>query len=365
MDWFRHDYVSVKPSVSIVIPACNRGHLLGKTLESIRQQAYPSLEVIVVEDGDDGITESVTKHYDAKYFRYQRTEEFPPFQSVATIRNIGVKAATGEILIIQDAETFHEAAVISDLVGTLGANPKTLAASKTKVLDPDGKEIGWLSGFVGACPSAIDRATAVEIGGYEEQFFGYGCEDDWYIQLLLWNGIKTQRTESIAAHQWHSSHPFEPFTGQANRALAWALTTEVLWGNRPPRANIGPITRQYTVTEPMLSELLSKIYPGLVGQKDIDVIFDARNAASAAQNENPPSNPAAYAAQKAAEVAWGLSWASRCHDEAQRTTGPWAARLTKCQEHHLTLADSAYRAAQRVLNGEIPSKEPKTQRETK
>lgn len=354
----------MNPSVSIVIPAHNRGHLLGKTLESIRRQAYPSLEVIVVEDGDDGITESVAKSYDAQYFRYQRTEEFPPFQSVAVIRNIGLKAATGEILITQDAETFHESAVISDLVERLKI-PNTLAAAKTKVLDASGNLIGWLSGFVGACPSATLRETAVRIGGYEEQFFGYGCEDDWYIQLLLWIGIKTQRTESVAAHQWHSSHPFEPFTGQANRALAWALTTETLWGNRPLRANIGPIPMQYVVTEQMLIELLARTYPKLIGQTDIDTIFDARNEASAEQNENPPSNPAAYAAQKAAEVSWGLRWASKCHEESQRAQPSWAARLLRCQEHHLTLADSAYRAAQRVLNGEIPSKEPRTQRETK
>ena len=349
----------MKPSVSIVMPARNRGHLVGRTLASIRQQEYPSLEIIVVEDGDDGITEAVTKRYDAQYFRYQRTEEFPPFQSLATVRNIGLKAATGDILITQDAETFHETAVIFDLVETLGNNPKTLAASKTKILDASGSTVSWLSGFVGACPSAVDRLTALEIGGHEEQFFGYGCEDDWYIQLLLWSGIKTQRTESIAAHQWHSSPSFEPFTGQANRALAWALTTEVLWGNRPLRANIGPITRQHIVTESVLNDLLAKVYPELIGQTDPDAIFDVRNAASAAQNENPPSNLPAYAAQKAAEVAWGLRWAAKCHEEAQHAAAPWATRLARCQEHHFTLADSAYRAAQRVLNGEIPSKEPK------
>lgn len=316
-------------SVSIVMPAHNRGHLLARTLQSIREQMYPSLEIIVVEDGDDGLTQTVAEKYDAVYLRSTRKEQVG-FQSPAVVRNLGIRAAVGDILITQDAETYHEGNVIQSLVDALGDNHKILAAARTKLLPAE----TWLSGFVGACPSAVYRDTALSIGGYEEQFFGYGCEDDWYIQLLLWNDVKTQRVETVAAHQWHTPTPFEPFTGNANRALVWALVTETLWGARPPVANIGPIPRQ--IPEQYLLSL--------AGNESSDTLFEKRNRASAAQGENPSAHPQAYIEQQMAEVAWGLSWAAKC--ESHPT----------CRERYLTLADVAYRAAQRVLSGSrIPS----------
>lgn len=346
------------PTVSIIMPARNRGHLLGRTLLSIRQQEYPSLEIIVVEDGDDGITQSVASAHGAEYIRSVRSEVYPEWQSLAVIRNLGLRAAKGDIIITQDAEIIHEGSVIRTLVDALGTNHKILAAAKTKLLDEEGNTQSWLSGFVGACPSAVYRETAVAIGGHEEQFFGYGCEDDWYVQLLNWNGVQSRRIDTVAAHQWHPSTPFEPFTGNANRALCWALRTETLFGKRPAHANIGPIIRQSDITPSMLAELLLTVAPKLDGQDDVNAIFDVRNAASAAQNENPESNSGAYVIQQAAESAWGMRWASLCEQAAQTAYPVWASRLAKCREHHLTLSAVAYYAAMRVSNGEIPRSKP-------
>ena len=52
----------MSPSVSIVLSAYNRAKQLEKTLDSIQMQRYSGpLEVIVVEDGQDGQTEWVAR----------------------------------------------------------------------------------------------------------------------------------------------------------------------------------------------------------------------------------------------------------------------------------------------------------------
>ena len=55
------------PSVSIAFPCWNRGVLLAETLASIRKQNYPaSLELVVVESGNDDQTEKVAQDFGAK-----------------------------------------------------------------------------------------------------------------------------------------------------------------------------------------------------------------------------------------------------------------------------------------------------------
>ena len=50
---------SHQPVVSIVIPCYNQGRFLRDAIDSALQQTYPSIEVIVVDDGSTDNTASV------------------------------------------------------------------------------------------------------------------------------------------------------------------------------------------------------------------------------------------------------------------------------------------------------------------
>ena len=58
------------PRISVVVPSYNQGRFIGQTLESITEQKYPNLELIVVDGGSsDETVDIIRKHQNNKFFR--------------------------------------------------------------------------------------------------------------------------------------------------------------------------------------------------------------------------------------------------------------------------------------------------------
>jgi glycosyltransferase involved in cell wall biosynthesis len=88
-----------RPRVSVVIPAYNSGKLLGQTLESVLNQSFRDLEVILV---DDGSTDDTTRVADAfgPPVRVVRQRN----QGPSAARNHGVEVARGPFIAFLDAD---------------------------------------------------------------------------------------------------------------------------------------------------------------------------------------------------------------------------------------------------------------------
>jgi glycosyltransferase involved in cell wall biosynthesis len=55
------------PKVSILIPTYNRPELFHEALKSAMHQTYPNIEIIVCDNSDNGLSESIVKLYRGKY----------------------------------------------------------------------------------------------------------------------------------------------------------------------------------------------------------------------------------------------------------------------------------------------------------
>ncbi len=90
---------SDKPLVSVIIPTYNRANLIGRAIQSVLDQTYQNIEIIVVDDAsNDNTEEIVTKSHskDIVYLRHDCTK------GGGAARNTGIIASSGQYIAFLD-----------------------------------------------------------------------------------------------------------------------------------------------------------------------------------------------------------------------------------------------------------------------
>ncbi|MFA5771954.1 MAG: glycosyltransferase family 2 protein [Thermoplasmata archaeon] len=85
------------PSVSIIIPTCNEGKFIERTLKSIQHQLEEGDEIIIVDYNSKDDTIDICKRYGCKTLIF-------PEKGVGKARNHGVENAETEIIAFLDAD---------------------------------------------------------------------------------------------------------------------------------------------------------------------------------------------------------------------------------------------------------------------
>lgn len=238
------------PSVSIVLSAYRRARLLERTLDSIFVQNYQPLEVIVVEDGDDGQTQFIARRYPGVRYYKKSRPNLPVFQNPSRVHNIGIKAAQNDIIILQGAEVkYTQPDGIANLVAPIVDDPITVTSAIVQSLNKDGimeewyvhpsegRRAGWIVNFC----LAMKRQRVLNIGGFEESFVGYGHEDDYFMYCLRRGGARIEYApKCLVQHQWHDRSDYdlgiaEDYSAGHQRFLR--LISEVEQGKFPAVAN--------------------------------------------------------------------------------------------------------------------------------
>jgi glycosyltransferase involved in cell wall biosynthesis len=100
----------VKPLVSIIIPTLNSEVTIWKCLQSIKNQAYPSIETLIIDDYSSDGTAKIAKNFDAKVLlkRCGRSEA----------RNFGATEADGLFVLFVDSDQELTREVVGECVET-------------------------------------------------------------------------------------------------------------------------------------------------------------------------------------------------------------------------------------------------------
>lgn len=90
----------MKNLVSIIIPTYNRGHLILKSVNSILNQNYKNIELIVVDDGSTDDTKKKLEKIVDKRFKYVYQKN----AGACSARNYGIKISNGDFIAFQDSD---------------------------------------------------------------------------------------------------------------------------------------------------------------------------------------------------------------------------------------------------------------------
>lgn len=115
----------MNPLVSVVIPVFNRERLIFRTLDSVWQQSYSHLEIIVVDNNSNDNSVTVIKNWrqqhnnDNRGFKILSEEK----RGATYARQKGLENATGELIIFFDSDDTMHPELISSAVREFISDP--------------------------------------------------------------------------------------------------------------------------------------------------------------------------------------------------------------------------------------------------
>ena len=220
--------------VSLVMGSWNRPHLLNLGLWSLIQQKINyNLEIVVCNDYLPDNTKKICEQYkdklNIKYiFTGKRNLSGIKWRSAGFALNIGVKQSIGDILILSCPEIVHLNNTIDLIVEPLTNNRNIMSIGEAVFFDDTGNVLKFLEkNNTLALPIALKteiqqdpeckmavqmpylmgmmKQEYLDIGGYDEDFTGYACEDNDFVGRLKLKGLKYIKTKAEILHLYHGS----------------------------------------------------------------------------------------------------------------------------------------------------------------
>jgi len=100
------------PKISIIIPSFNVVNTIEKCIQSVLVQAYPSIELIIIDGGSTDGTDAIVKKYSDRITYYVSE----PDKGVYDAMNKGIKAASGQWYYFLGADdSLYDAGVLGDI----------------------------------------------------------------------------------------------------------------------------------------------------------------------------------------------------------------------------------------------------------
>lgn len=184
--------------VSVIVPTRNSAESLQECLQSIANQSYPSIELLIVDNHSDDATLEIARLFTSSIYTHG------PERSAQ--RNMGARAAHGSYVVFIDSDMVLAPAVVEQCVQTLDDDP---AAAKG-VYIPE-RSVG--SGFWALCKALerscyvgddtieaarfFDRASFATVGGYDETLT---AAEDWDLSQRVAHSGPLRRIDAYISH---------------------------------------------------------------------------------------------------------------------------------------------------------------------
>lgn len=172
-----------RPLVSVIVPVYNGERYLDSTLESIFNQDYHPIEVIVVDDGSTDNSADIARSYKKIHYIYQ------PNQGQSVARNTGIAVAQGEFIAFLDADDLWMPNKLSIQISYLCNHPEVgyVLANQRMLIEEGVEKPPWYREDIftkdrtGFFPSTLlVRKSVYKQVGLFDPSYRYGENAEWF-----------------------------------------------------------------------------------------------------------------------------------------------------------------------------------------
>lgn len=193
---------TVLPLVSVVMTAYNAERTIEASVKSLLTQAYPNLEVIVVDDASTDGTFRLLEGL-AKRDPRVRIVRLPENHGTYVAKNAAIREAKGDIIMFQDSDDYSHPERLMVQVLPLLSEP-TLWATRTKFVresPQDGRvvPINQHTEVYGFITLAVRRRIFEEIGYFEG--VRKAADEEWYGRIIRFLGRETVRLLDVTLYR--------------------------------------------------------------------------------------------------------------------------------------------------------------------
>jgi glycosyltransferase involved in cell wall biosynthesis len=191
-----------KPTVSIIISNYNYDRFLAEAIDSALNQTYPSVEVVVVDDGSTDRSHAIISSYDRRIIPVLKQNG-----GQASALNAGVEVSRGEIIFFLDADDIFFATKVEEMVNFFNKlvqeDPDVLISNYIETINESGILINI--DILEKLSATSDWRHLREIRGYKKQ---------------LIDGEITKLSTSEQVYQFAGKYRFIPYLAMPTSGFA-------------------------------------------------------------------------------------------------------------------------------------------------
>lgn len=205
------NYKTEPALISCIVPVFNGEKYLQKTMDSILDQSYNPLEIIVVDDGSTDKTAEIVKGYNA-YVSYL----WQPNKGPTSARNLGLNAAKGEFVTFLDSDDLWHPEKLKRQIDRLHSRPELdiclthvqnfwideLADEKYKFRNHRRSKL--LPGYT--VNSLFTRLSFFEKIGLFDQELEHSADTEWFLRAEEHDAVVEILPDVLVYRRMHSTN---------------------------------------------------------------------------------------------------------------------------------------------------------------
>lgn len=205
-----------KIKVSIIVPIYNAEKTIKRCLDSIINQTYKDLEILLINDGSkDNSLEIIKKYKDKRIKIIDKKNE-----GVAKTRNLGIKKASGQYIMFIDNDDYIDKEYVQNYVENIDNNDVIMGGykrvSSKKVLFQYSLKQSLWSRYIVMAPWAKLYNKKFLIDN-DINFFDYKIGEDVYFNFLVL--LKTNKIKTIPTTSYNWFYNDESVSNTVQKGL--------------------------------------------------------------------------------------------------------------------------------------------------